>query len=44
MRMVKRSDDVVRQVLVGGRVAFENGQFADDFGRQRYGRLLRSVR
>jgi len=44
MRMVKRSDGVVRQVLVGGRVAFEDGQFADDFGRQRYGRLLRSAR
>lgn len=44
MRMVKRSDGVVRQVLVGGRVAFDNGQFADDYGKQRYGRLLRSVR
>ncbi len=42
MRMVKRSDGVVRQVVVGGRLAFENGQFADDFGRQRFGRLLRS--
>ncbi len=44
MRMVKRSDGVVRQVLIGGRVAFDNGHFADDFGRERYGRLLRSVR
>jgi len=44
MRMVKRSDGVVRQVLIGGRVAFDNAQFADDYGRQRYGRLLRSVR
>jgi N-acyl-D-aspartate/D-glutamate deacylase len=44
MRMVKRSDGVVRQVLIGGRVAFDNAQFADDFGKQRYGRLLRSQR
>ena len=44
MRMVKRSDGVVRQVLVGGRVAFENGQFVPEFGRERFGRLLRSTR
>ncbi|MBX3415651.1 MAG: amidohydrolase family protein [Pirellulales bacterium] len=44
MRMVKRSDGVVRQVLVGGKIAFENGNFADDFGQTKYGRLLRSTR
>jgi N-acyl-D-aspartate/D-glutamate deacylase len=44
MRMVKRSDGVVRQVLVGGEVVFENGQFAADYGQRRYGRLLRSTR
>ena len=27
MRMVKRSDGIVRQVFVGGRLAFENSQF-----------------
>lgn len=42
MRMVKRSDGVVRQVFVGGRLAFENGGFAPEFGRERFGRLLRS--
>lgn len=42
MRMVKRSDGVVRQVVVGGKIAFENGHFASEFGRQRFGRLLRS--
>lgn len=42
MRMVKRSDGVVRQVLVGGRLAFENGQFVPEFGRERFGRLLRA--
>ena len=44
MRMVKRSDGVVRQVLVGGRMAFENAQFVPEFGRERFGRLLRSQR
>ena len=42
MRMVKRSDGVVRNVLIGGRMAFENGTFAEDFGHARYGRLLRA--
>lgn len=44
MRMVKRSDGVVRQVLIGGKVAFDDGAFASDFGSRRYGRLLRSMR
>ncbi len=44
MRMVKRSDSVVRQVLVGGRVAFENGAFSPEYGRERYGTLLRAQR
>ncbi len=42
MRMVKRSDGVVRQVLVGGRLAFERGKFVPEFGQQRFGRLLRA--
>ena len=42
MRMVKRSDGVVRQVFVGGRLAFENAQFVPEFGREKFGRLLRS--
>lgn len=44
MRMVKRSDGVVRNVLVGGKIAFEDATFADDFGQKKYGRLLRSTR
>jgi N-acyl-D-aspartate/D-glutamate deacylase len=44
MRMVKRSDSVVRQVLVGGRIAFEAGAFMPEYGRQRYGTLLRAQR
>lgn len=41
MRMVKRSDGVVRFVLIGGKVAFGDGAFTSDFGVKRYGRLLR---
>ena len=44
MRMVKRSDSVVRQVFIGGRLAFGDGQFSPELGRQRFGRLLRSNR
>jgi N-acyl-D-aspartate/D-glutamate deacylase len=44
MRMVKRSDGVVRNVFVGGRLAFENARFVPEFGQQKFGRLLRSVR
>ena len=44
MRMVKRSDGVVRQVVIGGRLAFENARFAPEFGRERFGRLLRAQR
>ena len=44
MRMVKRSDGVVRQVVVNGKVAFEDAQFVPEFGRERFGRLLRSQR
>lgn len=40
MRMVKRNR-VVERVVIGGRVAFEKGAFAEDFGKKRYGRLLR---
>ena len=42
MRMVKRSDGVVRNVFVGGRLAFEDGQFSENFGKERFGRLLKS--
>lgn len=42
MRMVKRSEGVVRQVVIGGRVAFEAGRFAAGYGETRFGRLLRA--
>ena len=43
MRMVKRSDGVVRQVVIGGRVAFDEGRFAPGYGETRFGRLLRAA-
>jgi N-acyl-D-aspartate/D-glutamate deacylase len=42
MRMVKRSDGVVKQVFVGGRLAFEDAKFVPQFGQEKFGRLLRS--
>lgn len=42
MRLVKRSDGVVRHVFVGGHEVYGDGKFAGDLGRKRYGKLLRS--
>jgi len=44
MRLVKRSDSVVKEVLVGGQVVFEQGHFSPELGCKKIGRLLRSVR
>ncbi|MEW6735888.1 MAG: amidohydrolase family protein [Acidobacteriota bacterium] len=41
MRMVRRSNGIVQQVLISGKVAFERGEFTRKFGRERFGRLLR---
>ena len=41
--MVKRSDGVVRDVIVGGRFPMEDYEFADDLGEAKYGALLRST-
>ena len=43
-RLVRRSDGVVRAVVVGGRVAFRDGELASDLGVQPYGRFLRTNR
>ena len=41
VRMVNRSDGVVRSVLVNGRVAFEGGAFDPSLGRERgFGQFL----
>ena len=39
-RLVRRNDAAVRSVIIGGRVAFESGAFAEDFGKSRYGTVL----
>jgi len=41
-RMVRRNDLAVSATVIGGRIAFERGTFADDFGESRYGRFLRA--
>jgi N-acyl-D-glutamate deacylase len=41
VRMVNRSDEAVRAVLVNGRIAYENGVVTDALGRERgFGRFL----
>ncbi len=44
MRMVKRSEGVVRNVVIGGKIAFERGQFVKTYGEQKFGRLLRALK
>lgn len=41
MRVVKRSDGVVKQVVVNGKMAFDDGAFSPTLGTERFGRLLR---
>ena len=41
MRVVKRSDGVVKHVVVNGKTAFSDGAFAGGLGREKFGRLLR---
>ncbi|MEO1038581.1 MAG: N-acyl-D-glutamate deacylase [Pseudomonadota bacterium] len=40
-QLVNRSDGVVSQVIVGGHVAFDAGEFAADAGKTRFARALR---
>ena len=42
-QMVNRSDGVVDLVVINGKVAWENCQFAKEFGTQQYGKALRST-
>ncbi|WP_035728003.1 N-acyl-D-amino-acid deacylase family protein [Eisenibacter elegans] len=44
MRLVKRSDKVMKHVMVKGELLFSEGQFAQDLGQRQYGQLLRSTR
>lgn len=41
MRLVKRSDGCVAQVIINGHVAYDEGAFSPDLGTKRMGRLLR---
>ena len=41
-RMVRRNDRAVTATIIGGRVAFEEGRFADSYGQERFGRFLRA--
>ncbi|TAF66279.1 MAG: D-aminoacylase [Cytophagales bacterium] len=42
MRMVKRSDGVVKQVFISGEKVFDNGQFHEQLGKKKIGKLLRA--
>ena len=40
-RLVNRNDDVVELVLINGKVAWENQQFSERFGKERFGNFLK---
>ncbi len=42
MRLVKRSDGIVRHVLIGGEEVFNEKGFHQQLGQKKFGRLLRS--
>jgi N-acyl-D-aspartate/D-glutamate deacylase len=43
-RLVNRNEGVVSSVLVGGKIIFENEQFAQDYGKsKKYGRFLEKL-
>ena len=41
-RVVRRNDEAVIATVIAGKIAYDQGAFADDFGQVRYGRFLRS--
>jgi N-acyl-D-aspartate/D-glutamate deacylase len=41
-RLVNRNDDVVDLVVIGGKIAWENGGFSESFGNERFGSFLRA--
>lgn len=41
MRMLCKSDGRVNMVVIGGRVAMQDGSFVPEFGKEKFGRLLR---
>ncbi|MCU0448095.1 MAG: amidohydrolase family protein [Microscillaceae bacterium] len=44
MRMVKRSDGVIKNVFIAGEEVFTEGKFSEDFGKKKFGSLLRATR
>jgi N-acyl-D-aspartate/D-glutamate deacylase len=41
-RLVNRNDDVVKMVMINGKIAWDNGDFAPAFGKERYGQFLKA--
>lgn len=44
MRLVRRSDGVVKFVAVGGKPVMDENGFSETYGKERFGRLLRAQR
>ena len=40
-RLVNRNDDVVKLVMVNGKIAWESGDFTSQFGQERFGKFLK---
>ncbi|GBQ21882.1 N-acyl-D-glutamate deacylase [Acetobacter estunensis NRIC 0472] len=40
-QVINRPDNVVRNVMIGGRVAWDGAEYADEFGRTAYGRVMK---
>ncbi len=40
-QLVNRPENVVTATLIAGRVAWRDGAYVPEFGRERYGRVLR---
>ncbi len=39
-RLVNRNDEVVKVVMINGKIAWEHGDFTPDFGKERFGEFL----
>lgn len=42
-RLVNRNDEVVEMVIIGGKIAWEAGDFTPAFGKERFGQFLRGT-
>lgn len=41
-QVINRPLDVVRNVMIGGRIVWEDGKYAEGFGKHAYGRVMRA--